>query len=498
MTDFAQCLIIAGVAAGMALFSTTAGADPIDIGSRLELMVDDYLIADLKGDASFRLHNPVPREIVMVHDAEWEGSGSGYHTVFQDGDKYRMYYKAWDLEPHEGKLDVPHDTFAAYAESPDGIHWTKPELGLFEFDGSKANNIVWMGKGAHNFTPFKDANPGCKPGELYKAIGYGPDPRGAYAFKSRDGIHWSFLQDEPIITDGAFDTQNVAFRDSERGEYRAYIRDFRDGVRGIRTSTSKDFREWTKPVWLEYPGSPEQALYTNQIKPYYRAPHIFIGFPARYVERSWSPSMDFLPHPEHRRMRSSCSNRYGTALTDTLLMTSRDGLTFNRRDEAFLRPGLRTADNWAYGDNYVAWHVVETGPEIEGTPRELSLYATESYWTSPGSKLRRFTLRIDGFVSVRAPMSGGEIITKPLIFEGEDLLLNFSTSAAGSITVELQDVDGKPIEGFSAGDTPEIFGDSIEREVVWAEDRDLSGLSGRPVRVRFVIKDADLYAFRFR
>jgi len=472
--------------------------EPIDIGSRLELFVDDYLIDSMTGGAALRLHEPIAREIALVHDAPWEGNDCGYHTVFKDGDIYRMYYTAWQLDCSPGKLDFPHDTFSAYAESSDGIHWTKPSLGLFEFEGSTENNIVWMGKGGHDFTPFKDPNPACLPGEEYKAIAYGLEPIGAYAFASSDAIHWTFIQDVPILTDGAFDTQNLAFWDEVRGEYRAYIRDFKDGVRGIKTATSKDFRTWSALVWLEYPGAPIEALYTNQVKPYYRAPHIFIGFPTRYNERGWSPSMEALPNLEHRRLRSTSEDRYGMAITDGLFMTSRDGVTFKRWGEAFLRPGLRTRDNWAYGDNYIAWHVVETKSAIDDAPDELSLYAPEGTWLGKANKLRRFSIRVDGFVSMHAPLSGGEFVTKPMRFSGANLMVNFSTSAAGSIRIEIQRPDGTPIDGFRLEDAPEIFGDALDRVVPWKEGRDLAALAGTPVRLRFVMRDADLYAMRFR
>lgn len=488
--NFLACLCVMG--GGLAV-----SAQPLEIGARLELFVDDYLIERMEG-ATLRMHAPIPREIVITHDDAWEGSGTGYHTIFQDGRLYRMYYKAWQLTPTPGKVEIPHDTFAAYAESLDGIHWVKPCLGLYEFEGSNENNIIWMGKGGHDFTPFRDNNPACKPDEQYKALAYGPEPHGAYAFKSVDGIHWSFLQDAPVITGAAFDTQNLAFWDSIRGEYRAYVRDFKNGVRGIRTTTSKDFRNWAPLEWLEYPGAPEEALYTNQIKPYFRAPHLFIGFPARYVDRGWSPSMEALPMLEHRQLRASGQQRYGTAITDSLLMTSRDGIVFRRWDEAFLRPGLRTADNWAYGDNYLAWHTVVTKSELEHAPDELSLYATESYWTGTGSKLRRYTLRIDGFVSVHAPLSGGEFTTKPLVFQNNHLVLNFATSAAGSIRIEIQDTEGNPIDGFSIDDAPEIFGDDIERIAPWKDGRDLESLVAKPVRLRFVLRDADLYSIRFQ
>lgn len=480
----------------MSAMASAQDAGPVSLGSRLELLADDYLIENLSGGAAFRMHHPVPREIVLDHNEPWEGSGSGYHTVFQDGPLYRMYYKAWHLDVlPAGGVNIPHDTVAAYAHSTDGIHWVKPNLGLFEYEGSKDNNIVWVGKGSHDFTPFKDPRPGCPPDELYKAAGYGEG--GLYGFKSADGIHWSFIQDAPIMTGYAFDTQNLVFWDEVRNEYRAYVRDFNEGIRGIRTATSQDFRTWTEAQWLEYVDSPVEQLYTNQVKPYYRAPHIFIGFPSRYVERGWPPSMEALPNPEHRHLRSAASDRYGMALTEALLMTSRDGVRFRRWNEAFLPPGIERADNWAYGDNYIAWHAVETESAMEGAPKELSLYATESYWTGNSSKLRRYTLRMDGFVSIEAPLSGGEILTKPLVFEGAELVLNFATSAAGNIRVEVQSPDGQPVQGFALDDCYEIFGDALARPVVWKEAA-IGALAGQPVRLRFVMSDADLYSLQFR
>jgi len=121
-----------------------AAAEPVQVGSRLELLIDDSLVEKWKGDAGLRLHHPTPREVVMVHDAAWEGSGCGYHTIFKDGDIFRMYYKAWHLDVGDGKLVQGHGCFGAYAESRDGIRWTKPNLGLFEFNGSKKNNLVWF------------------------------------------------------------------------------------------------------------------------------------------------------------------------------------------------------------------------------------------------------------------------------------------------------------------------------------------------------------------
>ena len=475
--------------------SIARAGDPIEIGSRRELFVDEFLIDRMEG-VELRLHKPTPRDVVIVHDAPWEGNSCGYHTVFRDGDLYRMYYKS-GVQVLKGE-PRPHTVLACYAESSDGIRWKKPNLGLFEFDGSKDNNIIWDGPGSHDFTPFRDPNPKCQPDAKYKAVGNSAGVgRGLLAFKSADGIHWSRLHDKPVITKGAFDTQNLAFWDTLREEYRIYIRDFQEGRRDIRTATSSDFVHWTDPVWLAYPGASAEQLYTNQIIPYYRAPHIFLGFPTRYIDRGWSDSMRALPGLEHRKLRAATSSREGTALTDGLFMSSRDGQTFHRWREAFLRPGLRPKDNWVYGDNYQNWGLVETKSAIDGAPNDLSIYATESYWTGHGSQLRRFILRIDGFVSMHASGDLGEFVTQPLTFSGSKLAMNFSTSAAGGIRVEIQNVDGTPVDGFALDNCSEVFGDDLQRTVTWQGDSNLNQLVGRPVRLRFVMRDADLYALQF-
>ena len=529
------------LAAGvLSLFSAAVqGATPpaagmLDIGSRRELFVDGFLVQELKGKAQLRLQQPVPREVVMVHDAAWEGSATAYHNIFQDGGRYRMYYRAWQISVTPEKVNTDsHPTFVCYAESDDGVHWRRPELGLHEFNGSKANNIVMVGGTANGVTfdtsspaVFKDENPNAPADARYKAFNTTKNPRGLMAFKSPDGIHWSPMGNAPVITDGAFDSQNLAFWDGARGEYRAYWRYFSKGtadspyvgVRAIRTATSKDFIHWENQADLTYVDSPPEHLYTNQVKPYHRAPHLLIGFPVRYIEpelghaaaddartsvsaeqaKRWSPSMRALPELEHREMRAKASERYGTALSETLVMASRDGVKFKRWNEAFMRPGPEREGTWNYGHLYAAWHLVETKSSLEGAPNELSLYATESYWTGHSSLLRRYTLRLDGFVSVQAPLSGGEVMTKPLSFRGRHLEINFATSAAGSVRVEIQDLDGRPLPGFALDDCPAIFGDAIGRPVTWTKGSDVRAIAEQPVRLRFELKDADLYAFQFR
>ena len=444
--------------------SLVAAEQSIDIGSRLELFVDQYLIDKTSGDVRFELHKPTPQDVALVTDKPWEGNTCAYYTVFQDGDLFRMYYRGahFDVEARKSA----HRELTCYAESRDGIHWTKPELGIFEFEGSKKNNIVWDGVGTHNFTAFRDDNPATLDESRYKALGGGRG--GLVTFQSRDGKNWRLIQDKPVITHGAFDSQNLAFWDADRSEYRAYWRYFGNGVRSIRTATSKDFITWENEADLAYTeGAPREHLYTNAIQKYFRAPHLFVGFPTRYEPKSQQ--------------------------VEPILMTSRDGYTFHRYAEAVI-PRTAPKDRNQNRSNYMTWGLVE----LPGDEKELSVYATEAYYSGPDSRVRRFTYRTDGFVSVQASARGGELTTKPLRFQGDHLVINFRTSARGSVRIEIQDEQGKAIEHFGLADCAEMRGDDIEHIVGWKDGCDLGDLSGRPVRLRFAVQDGDVYSFQFR
>ncbi|MBM3499632.1 MAG: hypothetical protein FJX74_13310, partial [Armatimonadetes bacterium] len=215
-----------------------AAQEPTHIGSRLELLVDDALTETMTDGTRLVLHQPVRREIVFRTDAPWEGNAAAYQSVFRDGDRYRMYYHGlhYRFSGPAAQAREDHPAVYCYAESPDGIHWTRPELGLFEFNGSRANNIIltpekvaaFGGDPAHTAT-FLDANPACPPGERYKTLILGSKPLGLYVLKSGDGIRFTPLSREPSVTEGAFDSQNLIFWDPVREEYREYHRGFRNG-----------------------------------------------------------------------------------------------------------------------------------------------------------------------------------------------------------------------------------------------------------------------------
>ena len=275
--------------------ASAESADPpsaLNLGTRLELFVDDFLIEFMDG-LELKRHPPRSAGKVLTLDKPWEGATCDYQVIIKDQDRYRMYYRGSShkgytipsfLKP--GEVVVPeHSQFAVYVESRDGITWTRPNLGIVEFDGSKENNIVLQGDGSHNLAPFRDDNPAAKSSERYKAVGSGSrDGKPVlYGFVSADGIHWDKIQEEPIITDGKFDSLNVAFWDSARGRYVSIYRDFRNGVRTIKHATSSDFLNWTPGQWGKFGDAESDHLYTNGSTPYFRAPHIYVAFPRRFL-----------------------------------------------------------------------------------------------------------------------------------------------------------------------------------------------------------------------
>ena len=494
--------------------------EPVRLGTRRELFVDDWLLAERSEALTFQLHAPTPREIALVTDQPWEGNSCGYIAVIP-GDNTdasaRMYYKTQDCDWRQTPGDDgnnrdgfpqqdTHPIGVACAESNDGIHWQKPSLNAVTFNGSGANNLVWLAPSASfddvgQFCPFRDTHPQCSDAARYKALGnprLATKARRLFPMQSPDGLHWSKMRDEPCMAEYKFDSPNTAFYDAQLGAYRAYFRHGGPHGRAIFTATSPDFLNWTEGRILEYPGAAPMQLYTNSIQPYPRAPHIYVGFPTRYVPRdAYDATIEALPQKELRRELSNNTPRLGTALTDGLFMSSRDGETWQRWDEAFLRPGPQQDGNWIYGDHFQSWGMLETPSARDGAPSELSFYATERYRHDSGVRFRRFSLRLDGFVSLNAPYRGGAFTTRPLLFSGDRLMLNMATSAAGGLRVGLLDEHGQSIDGFSLDDCDEVVGDETDRMVTWRGSGDLSALAGAPIRLHVTLWDADLYALRF-
>lgn len=478
------------------------------IGTRRELFVDDALIHSTT--ARLALQKPERKEAVFRFEAPFEGSGNGYPVLIKDGELFRLFYKAAYLTSEDGKeIYIAQEdrernpVYGCVIESKDGIRWYRPSVGEIECNGSKDNNIVLHIPELDAFIPFLDTNPACPPEARYKALV--ATWKKLYAYQSPDGYRWTPMGDGQLPIEGTFDSSNLAFWDTTRNRYWAYVRNFHNvpgedynvGIRDISWSESADFLSWSKSELLDFGSGPDIPLYVSAITPYYRAPHLFVGFPARYVEHpAWSPSFDQLPDPEHRRNRMAHHPRYGLALTDCAFMSSRDGKTWRRTDEAFVRPGMNRTTNWSYGDSFLSIGMAETKSAFAGSPDDISLYAIANYWKGP-MELHRYTIRQDGFMALSADAKGHETLTKPFLFAGAKLSLNVSTAAVGGMKVELQDISGNAIEGYTLADCDPIFGDRLDYMVSWNGSSDVSALAGKAVRMRLHMNDTDLYSFRF-
>jgi len=471
----------------LGLAALAAHGQLIELASRRELFVDRFLIERMTG---VELRPVPPREAgpVLRLDAPWEGPFSGYFTVIEDGDLYRLYYRGL---PSAGPDGNPCEV-TCYAESRDAIHWTKPKLGLFEVAGTRDNNVILAGQSpfSHNFSPFLDVRPGVEPDQRYKALA-GTSKSGLHAFVSADGLRWRRLRDAPVIPApdrSAFDSQNVAFWSESEGCYVCYFRSWKRvgevNYRWISRTTSRDFLQWSPPVEMEFGDAPPEHLYTNQTGPYFRAPHLYLGLAARLApgRRALTPE---------QAQAIGVDPRYAGDCSDAVLLVSRGGSRYERTFlEAFVRPGPGPS-NWVSRTNYPARNIVPTGPQ------EMSFYVARHYG-QPTAHLSRYVLGLDRIASLHAGYQGGEAWTRPLRFQGRELEINYSTSAAGMLRIAITDAEGKPLPGYSLEDCAEIVGDEFEGTARWRGASDVSKLAGKTIRLCIRLKDADLYALRFR
>jgi len=455
----------------------------VDLADRREIFVDNYLLEKLDG-VRLSMHAPRNEGSVLAFDKPWEGSFSAYCTIIKDEGVYRAYYRGI---PQAGK-DGDAKEVTCYAESADGINWKKPELGIFEFGGTKNNNIILANAPpvTHNFCPFLDKNPKASPDQKYKAIG-GIEKSGLVAYVSPDGVHWKKLREEPVFRKGVFDSQNVAFWSEWEGKYVCYFRTWSGGgykgFRSVSRTTSVDFVNWTEPEAMTFGNTPLEHLYTQQTSPYFRAPHIYLAIGARFM-----PDRQVVTDLQSKKL--NVNPQYYKDCSDAILMSSRGGNTYDRTFlESFIRPGIGLT-NWVSRSNYPALNVVQTGES------EMSVYVNEAY-AQPTAHMTRYSMRLDGFSSLSAGISGGEVLTQPFIFKGKELEINYATSAAGEVRIEVQDENGNPVTGFRFEDSLPIIGNEIRRIVSWKDGENLSKLASMRIKLKILIKDADLYSIKF-
>ena len=478
-----------------------------NLGKNRMLCWDDFFI-DKMDSAEVRMHKPVKREKVITMDKSWEGNVCTYASIMKLGDTYRMYYRAQNINVlPDGTYDKNKCSFCV-AESKDLKEFKRLPINKYEREGEYNNNI-FLDEARDNFAIFYDKNPACPESEKFKAlseINLGSDNGGTKLiyYASADGL--DFREMRYLEVKGTFDSYNVTFWDEETKKYFLYYRAFhskegedklswrgikKDDIRDIRVATSEDFLHWQVHGRIAFEeGKEDYPLYTNQITKYPRAESAFIGFPVRYCDRcDDAESFRFMPLADRHEKITEKFGREGTALTDCVIMTSRDGFVFDRRDEAFMTPGAESRNNWWYGNCYTVYGLCETEAEEEGAANEISFYMGENYRIK-NVNFRRYTVRLDGFFSWKAPYCGAEVLTKPVTLGGGEMRINFASSAVGGIKIYICDENGDALEGY---ESYTIFGDSTDRPVTF--EKQISALAGKTVRLKFKMKDAEIYSF---
>ncbi len=452
----------------------------IDVGTKRQLLLDDLFFDSMDG-VELVAHEPTRREVSVESDRSWESGGVHYSSVVQDGDRFRMWYRADTGGDPNSAIDS--ESWICYAESTDGIAWEKPNLGIVKSVENGKNNILFPDK-ASGINPCVILDPSASDHERYKMITRGSGPAHVLGYTSADGIEWQPIAENPLLSEpGPFDSHNVLVYDDEADRYVVFCRgvdtnrrgNFKDGIRAIRRAESKDFHAWSdmKIVVTADENDPTDLhLYTNAAYRYTRAQRAWMMFPMiLYVDREGD------------------ANSY-PGLSDAQFVVSRDGVTWDRRfRRPFLSPG-RDVRDWVDRNPIVGIGMLQTAPD------ELSLYYSELL-RCDDCRFSRCTIRTDGFVSARGPYDRwGEFTSPPLETAGQGLEVNYKTTGGGVMDVKIQDANGNPLPGFSFEDCDTLFGDLIDATVTWNGKNRFSP-SGKATRLHIRLRDADLFAFRF-
>ena len=434
-----------------------------DITGTRELFIDNFLV-DKARNVSLKPHFPI--ELPCSPDKP----DGHYVTILKDTQKYWLFYRGVD-SVYKGEMYNNHPgEYVGVAQSADGLKWKLPDLNLFSGQPVPANTLLY-GKDVitHNFVPFYDSNPACKPNERYKAVAGVRETKGLFAFHSSDCTHWKQYGDAPVIaytpekTGGhMLDSQNVVFYSECEKCYVMYMRVWKtaDGLKGLRSFakiTSQDFLHWSDPVFLKVNLKGEH-LYVSGLAPYARAPQIYVGAATRYF------------------------GDRGSA-TDVTLLFSRNGKDIERPyPGAWIMPGLDD-ERWLNRMNYIAWGIVQNGDN------ELLMYH--------GRKKLMYKFRMDGFVSLSSNgLQTGSILSRVLYRSKGGLQLNLATSAGGYVQLEICDEDGNPIPGYTFKEMKPFWGDKICWEPEW-NGKKFSELPPMKFRLHIKMKECDIYSINF-
>ena len=492
-------------------------AGPIDIGSRKQLFVDHRLIAQSRGIALTMNLPTKMNQPVLASDKPWEGEPGAmidcYSSVLKDGDKIRIWGAGKPMLPVRLRADGPVVGLLKYAESKDGIRFTKPDLDVIAYDEAKAG----VDKRARTGWASVWIDPKAPPSQRYKSQAkiFPPDGQAAefHIYSSPDGYSWTLLANPPI---GTCDTQSIIFWDESRQRYRLYTRENPGSGtparrRVVRLLESTNLLHWENEIVVMDADDVDNATCktpTPQPPVDYYGATVF-KYPDDGPESPYLMIAHAFWHwqrrPEHMRAGGYDDHKFrfevlAPATLDDRLCVSRDGVHFSRLGErrSFIPLGLS-------GTYSSKWTWSLPNPIRMGDELWIYYFADnrdhDGFVDPAASKRRtaidRAILRLDGFVSADAAYAGGEILTPLINFTGSTLELNVDPGAGGSIRVELLDENEKPIKGYTRDAATALYDNSVCLPVTWGTNKSVAALAGKPIKIRFLMRDCKLYAFQF-
>ena len=519
----AMCLICTLQGSGE---ESNMNSEPVNAGYESQLFVDKHLIDRAKG-IEIVVNPPKKMGRVFAPQEPWEAYRTFVQTVLQDGDVYRMYYSCMPSKPpskggttkcRHCRRGVPDDTVIcacgwcpsvetrkrmfgnfAYAESRDGIQWEKPNLGLKEFDRSKANNLI------------ADVGPVvsivANPVRGMRFLSLADELNVIQLVGSQDGKRFRVLARD--LSPFGMDTANQILWDPNYGKYVAYLR----GFPGRRVVVRVEMDDPTKTPWPHNEGAnlgiktgskyvttelpvvmDGNALGTYEIyNPSLnihpnRKGGLYLAFPTVYRAYSRQPGR---PHHNYNKAPND-------GMAEIYLVVSRDGRNFTIPAKTpYVSPGTEHEPDRGYLSMAVG--IIEKGDELWQfyTGVEVTHGVVDPGERSGIGGAYLLVQKRDRFAGARAGHAGGEIVTPSLVSSGNRLEINVDCGGLGEARVEILDAGGKAIPGFSMSEFDVIDMNHIHARCAWMEDPDVGQLAGRPIKLRFKLRAATLYAFRF-
>ncbi len=442
-----------------------------------QLFLDDYWISSSENITS-TLHQPkkYTNNPIIMADVPWEQNPYCFGTAIYDDEEQQ--FKFWYQSYNYGE-SVSERTPVLYATSKDGIEWERPILNLNTFKGSTENNIILQNYGFHDlYSPsvIKDTlDP--NPNKRYKMIwwdfplgeeGYQDD--GMCVAFSPDGINWTKYANNPVLhankTEQSISDVMSLMRDENSGKYVVYTKGWAapwPSHRQIVRVESTDFIHWSEPEVVirhafDLKDPQSYGMTTTQYG------NNYIGMLYSY-------------------------KKPGNETIDVQLTISHDNKNWARVANQEIFIPLGNLGSWDDGMIFCA-------PLFNYKNQTLIYY---SAWdNSHDSKERRRSgiglamLRLNGFVSLDAKSNGS--ITTKIVKNAEGPLLVNVNARKGSLRVELLDVNGKSIPGYSLSDCILIKSDNVSQIVEWKKKVELPK-ELNTFQIQFELTNASLYGF---